>query len=341
MDATARREFLRAAALEVGFDVFGVASVDIDVRADYFRRWIAEGMHGDMTWMEKNPQRRTEAKQVLPEARSFVVVGLNYYQPHPPAAYRIAKYALGEDYHGVLLKRLKKLCTVMRSMGGEQKPYVDTGPVLEKPVAAEAGLGWQGKSTILLQKGYGTWLFLGVIITTLDLTPSHKQPNRCGSCTRCIEACPTAAIIAPYQLDARKCLAYLTIEHQGAIPVAYRAALGNRVYGCDDCLDVCPWNRWAQNTKEARFTARSHPVLRETLSWTEEKFVEHFRGTPIKRLGLLRWWRNALTVLGNTGGHEDIPAVLQLINHDNAMVAEHARWAEEQIRQRLNKQWIA
>lgn len=341
MEATTRREQLRAAAQEIGFDVFGVASIEADVRADYFRQWIAEGMHGDMAWMEKNLERRTNARQVLPEARSIVVVGLNYYQPHPSATYRIAKYALGEDYHGVILKRLKKLCAVMRTLGGEQKPYVDTGPVLEKPVAAEAGLGWQGKSTILLQKGYGTWLFLGTIITTLELTPSAKQPNRCGSCTRCIEACPTSAIVAPYQLDARKCLAYLTIEHQGTIPEVYRKALGNRVYGCDDCLDVCPWNRWAQATKESRFSARSHPVLRETLSWTEEEFKEHFRGSPIKRLGLFRWWRNALTVLGNTGTSADLSAVIHLIKHEDAMVAEHARWAEEQIRGRLDKPGIA
>ncbi|MEY3773175.1 MAG: hypothetical protein RL067_1189, partial [Verrucomicrobiota bacterium] len=164
MDAVALRERLRAEALAMGFDVFGVAPVQADVRADYFRQWIADGMHGDMAWLAKNPDRRTDATRVLPEARSIIVVGLNYYQPHPPAAYRIAKYALGADYHDVMLRRLKKLCGVMRALGGDQKPYVDTGPVLEKPLAAEAGLGWQGKSTILLQRGFGTWLFLGVIL---------------------------------------------------------------------------------------------------------------------------------------------------------------------------------
>ena len=330
-DAAALRERLRKEAAAIGLDAFGVAPIDADVRADYFKKWIAEGMHGDMDWLAKNPERRTQVTQVLPEARSVIVVGLNYYQPHPPADYRIAKYALGADYHNVLLKKLKKLCTAMRELGGAQKPYVDTGPVLEKPMAAEAGLGWQGKSTILLQKGFGTWLFLGVIITTLELEPSKKEPNRCGSCTRCIDACPTAAIIVPYKLDARKCLAYLTIEHDGPIPLEYRKPMGDRVFGCDDCLDVCPWNKWAQITKEQKFSPRLHLPLRETLAWTEGDFLNHFKGTPVKRLGLHRWWRNALTVLGNKGDARDLPAATALVNHENAMVAEHAKWACAEI----------
>lgn len=335
MDAVALRERLRTEALAMGFDVFGVAPVHADVRADYFRQWIAEGMHGDMDWLAKNPDRRTDATRVLPEARSIVVLGLNYYQPHPPAAYRIAKYALGADYHDVMLRRLKKLCGVMRELGGAQKPYVDTGPVLEKPLAAEAGLGWQGKSTILLQRGFGTWLFLGVILTTLDLEASAKEPNRCGTCTRCLDACPTQAIVAPYRLDARRCLAYLTIEHDGAIPEEFRRPLGDRVFGCDECLDVCPWNRWARATQEARFAPRGLPPLRETLAWTDEQFVEHFRGTPVKRLGLLRWWRNALTVIGNTGTADDLAAVRSLLGHPDPMVAEHAAWAERELSARL------
>ena len=334
MDAVALRERLRTEALAMGFDVFGVAPVHADVRAEYFRKWIADGMHGEMDWLAKNPDRRTDATRVLPEARSIVVLGLNYYQPHPPADYRIAKYALGADYHDVMLRRLKKLCGVMRALGGAQKPYVDTGPVLEKPLAAEAGLGWQGKSTILLQRGFGTWLFLGVILTTLELEPSRKEPNRCGTCTRCLDACPTAAIVAPYQLDARRCLAYLTIEHDGPIPEEFRRPLGDRVFGCDECLDVCPWNRWAQATQEARFAPRGLPPLRETLAWTDEQFVEHFRGTPVKRLGLSRWRRNALTVLGNTGTAADLPAVRSLLGHPDPMVAEHAAWAERELRAR-------
>ena len=335
MDPRALRQRLAASAKELGFDAFGVAPVEVDVRADYFKKWIADGMHGDMAWLARNPDRRTDARKVLPEARSLVVVGLNYYQPHPPAGYRIAKYALGADYHDVILARLKELCEVMASLGGEQKPYVDTGPVLEKPVAAAAGLGWQGKSTILIHRGAGTWLFLGVILTTLELeATTAKEPDRCGSCTRCIDACPTAAIIAPYQMDARKCLAYLTIEHKGAIPVEYREALGDRVFGCDDCLDVCPWNKWAVATREARFAPRPHPPLRETLAWTDEQFLEHFKGTPVERLGLARWRRNALTVLGNVGTSGDLPAAETLVGSPDPMVAEHAAWAVDRLRSR-------
>jgi epoxyqueuosine reductase len=335
MDPRALRQRLAASAKELGFDAFGVAPVEVDVRADYFKKWIADGMHGDMAWLARDPDRRTDARKVLPEARSLVVVGLNYYQPHPPAGYRIAKYALGADYHDVILARLKELCVVMASLGGEQKPYVDTGPVLEKPVAAAAGLGWQGKSTILIHRGAGTWLFLGVILTTLELeATTAKEPDRCGSCTRCIDACPTAAIIAPYQMDARKCLAYLTIEHKGAIPVEYREALGDRVFGCDDCLDVCPWNKWAVATREARFAPRPHPPLRETLAWTDEQFLEHFKGTPVERLGLARWRRNALTVLGNVGTSGDLPAAETLVGSPDPMVAEHAAWAVDRLRSR-------
>jgi epoxyqueuosine reductase len=223
----------------------------------------------------------------------------------------------------------------MKSLGGEQKPYVDTGPVLEKPVAAAAGLGWQGKSTILIHRGAGTWLFLGVILTTLELeVATTPEPDRCGTCTRCLDACPTAAIIAPYQMDARKCLAYLTIEHKGAIPVEYREALGDRVFGCDDCLDVCPWNKWAAVTREAHFAPRPHPPLRTTLAWTDEQFLAHFRGTPVERLGLARWRRNALTVLGNVGRRDDLPAAEALLGDPDPMVAEHAAWSVARLRTR-------
>jgi epoxyqueuosine reductase len=335
MDPRARRQRIEASAKALGFDAFGVAPVAVDVRAEYFKKWIADGMHGDMAWLARNPDRRTDARKVLPEARSLVVVGLNYYQPHPPAGYRIAKYALGSDYHDVLLERLQRLCAAMAEEGGRQKPYVDTGPVLEKPVAAAAGLGWQGKSTILIHRGAGTWLFLGVVLTTLELeAATTREPDRCGSCTRCLDACPTAAIIAPYKMDARRCLAYLTIEHKGAIPPEYREALGDRVFGCDDCLDVCPWNKWAVATREARFAPRPHPPLRATLAWTDAEFFAHFRGTPVERLGLARWRRNALTVLGNVGQRADLPAAEALLGSADPMVAEHAAWAVARLRAR-------
>lgn len=331
MDGAALKERLRAAAREAGFEAFGVAPVPADLRADYFRRWIAEGMHGDMAWLARAPERRADPAQVLPEARSIVVLGANYWQPAPARGFRIATYALGGDYHDLLLRRLKRLCTVMREAGGAQKPYVDTGPVLEKPVAAAAGLGWQAKNTLLIHRRHGTWLLLGVILTTLDLPADAPEPDRCGSCTRCQDACPTQAFPAPYQLDARRCLAYLTIEHRGAIPVEFREALGDRVFGCDECLTVCPWNRWAQATREQRFAARAVPPLRETLGWDEAGFDRCFAGTPLARLGLARWLRNALTVLGNVGQADDLPAVRALLGHDDPVVAEHAAWAESRL----------
>lgn len=334
MEGAALKERLRAAAREAGFDALGVAPVPADLRADYFRRWIAEGMHGDMAWLARDPDRRSDPAKVLPEARSIVVLGANSWQPQPDRGFRVATYALGGDYHDLLLRRLKRLCALLREHGGAQRPYVDTGPVLEKPVAAAAGLGWQGKNTLLIHRRHGTWLLLGVILTTLDLPPDPPEPDRCGSCTRCQEACPTNAFPAPYRLDARRCLAYLTIEHQGSIPEEFRVALGDRVFGCDDCLTACPWNKWAVATREARFAARPLPPLRETLAWSPEDFARTFAGTPVKRLGLARWLRNALTVIGNVGGSGDLPAARALLGHPDPMVAEHAAWAVRRIADR-------
>ncbi|MEM8549218.1 MAG: tRNA epoxyqueuosine(34) reductase QueG [Verrucomicrobiota bacterium] len=319
-------------AREIGLDAMGVAPVEASLRKDYYLKWIAEGQHGDMGWMARSLDRRLDPAQVLPEARSVLCLGLNYYQPDPQRRGRIAKYALGADYHKVLLKKLKQLCRVMREhYNSDQKPYVDTGPVLEKPIAATAGLGWQGKSTILLNKKQGTWLFLGVIFTTLELEPDAPAQDRCGTCTRCLEACPTQAITAPYQLDARRCISYLTIEHKGSIPLQYRQAIGDRLFGCDECLDVCPWNKWAQRTREAKFRARSYPDLREMLSWDEETFNNTFAGTPIRRSGYTRWLRNVCVVLGNIGTAEDLPALEQACHHADPLIAEHAYWAAAQL----------
>ncbi|MEM9227375.1 MAG: tRNA epoxyqueuosine(34) reductase QueG, partial [Verrucomicrobiota bacterium] len=285
-------------AREIGLDALGVAPVAAPLRREYYRKWIAAGKHGEMAWMERNLDRRLNPGKILPEAKSILCLGLNYYQPDPQRRGRIAKYALGADYHKVLLKKLKQLCRVMREhYKSDQKPYVDTGPVLEKPIAATAGLGWQGKSTIVLNEKQGTWLFLGVIFTTLELEPDTPAQDRCGSCTRCLDACPTQAITAPYQLDARRCISYLTIEHKGSIPLQYRKAIGDRLFGCDECLDVCPWNKWAQRTREAKFAARPYPDLREMLSWDEDAFSAAFAGTPIRRSGHARWLRNVCVVL--------------------------------------------
>ncbi len=325
---------LREEAAKLGFEAVGFAPVPAELRREYYLKWIAEGCHGSMDWMERNCDRRLHPVNILPEAKSIVVLGLNYYQQHPESAYRVAKYALGKDYHDFLYKRLKSLCAVMRELGGEQKPYVDTGPVLEKPLAELAGMGWQGKSTILIHRPLGTWLFLGVVFTTLDLPPDAPAKNLCGACTRCLDACPTKAITGPYRLDARRCISYLTIEHDGPIPEEFHHAIGDRVYGCDTCLDVCPWNKWAALTREERLLARPLPALRDTLAWTPEEFTAHFAGSPVKRLKLHRWLRNALVVLGNTGDAVELPAVEALRTHADPMVAWHAERAAERIRSR-------
>ncbi len=326
---------LEALATELGFEAFGVAPVEVPLRREYYEQWIARGEHGGMSWLARNNDRRLHPENALPEARSILCVGLNYYQPEPERRGRIAKYALGKDYHKVILKKLKTLCAHMReNYGSDQRPYVDTGPVLEKPIAAYAGLGWQGKSTILLNKTHGTWLFLGTIFTTLELPPDKPAADHCGSCTRCSDACPTNAITGPYQLDARRCISYLTIEHKGSIPVEFRKAIGDRLFGCDECLDVCPWNRFAQTTREAKFAPLPHPDVVESLSLTQDAFDQKFAGTPIRRLGLSRWKRNACVVLGNTGTAEDLPLLKEAAASDDPLVAEHAQWAVEEIESR-------
>ncbi len=343
---------LRDEARSLGFDAFGVAELPVELRGDYFRRWIAEGQHGTMTWLARDPDHRLNARHRLPEAQSVVVVGLNYYQPdNPRHGYRLAKYALGKDYHGFILKRLQRLCRWLReTVGSAQRPYVDTGPLLEKPLAEAAGLGWQGKSTILIHRPLGTWLFLGTILTTAklppDLAPGARPKDHCGGCTRCLDACPTRAITAPYQLDARRCLSYLTIEHDGPFPLEFRRALGSRAFGCDECLDVCPWNRWAQVTSEARLSPVPYPDIATMLRWSPEDFAAATSGTALKRTGLRRWHRNLLVVLGNIGALNDLPLLEPFLaaspgasTATESEVAEdylpeHARWAAAEIRQR-------
>ena len=265
---------------------------------------------------------------------------MNYYQPDPDRAYRIAKYALGDDYHNMMLRRLKKLCRVMReTYESVQRPYVDTGPLLEKPIAQAAGLGWQGKSTILIEPKRGTWSFLANIVTTLDL-PTATEPvkDRCGTCTRCIDVCPTQAITAPYQLDATRCISYLTIEHDGPIPEHYRELIGDRLYGCDECLDVCPWNKWAEPTVEASFLPRDFPDLRTMLTWDEATFRSKMQGSPMRRLKLHRFRRNICVVLGNVGTQEDLGALSALVaSNEDSMVSEHAAWAIQGIQTRISQ----
>ena len=319
----------------LGFHNFGVAKVPMELRRDYYNQWIKEGKHGTMAWMENNNERRLNPESLMPEAKSILVFAMNYYQKDPERNFRVAKYALGKDYHSVIYKRLKKICRFLKeNYHSDQKPYVDTGPVLEKPIAEAAGLGWQGKSTILVEKKRGTWSFLGSIVTTLDLPASKGGKDYCGNCTRCIECCPTQAIISPYKLDASKCISYLTIEHKGSIPHEYREAVGDRVFGCDECLDVCPWNKWAKITNETQFAVRSLPDLKTILAWGEEDFKSNLVASPIKRVKLNGLKRNVALVLGNIGSKDDLPALESLANSNDIVLQEQAEWSIKAIKSR-------
>lgn len=327
------RELLEARSAASGFDVFAVALPERIARADYFEAWLASGKHASMAWLARNPELRTDPRLLLEGCQSVVMLGTNCYQERPARRGVIARYALGLDYHDVIMPKLKALCAwLAETHGGNHRPFVDASAVMEKPHAAKTLLGWQGKNTMLIHPQFGNWLMLGGILTTLRITPDHAPaPDRCGSCTRCIQACPTGAITAPYQLNARRCISYLTIEHHGSIPVEFRKAIGEHLFGCDDCLDVCPWNRWAITTREAAFSARPLPELRDMLSWTEATFRATFRGTPIFRLKWERWLRNICVVLGNIGSSEDLPALEFARDHTTPLIAEHATWAITQI----------
>jgi epoxyqueuosine reductase len=307
----------------------------MELRRDYYNQWIKEGKHGTMAWMENNNERRLNPESLMPEAKSILVFAMNYYQKDPERNFRVAKYALGKDYHSVIYKRLKKICRFLKeNYHSDQKPYVDTGPVLEKPIAEAAGLGWQGKSTILVEKKRGTWSFLGSIVTTLDLPASKGGKDYCGNCTRCIDCCPTQAITSPYKLDASKCISYLTIEHKGSIPHEYREAVGDRVFGCDECLDVCPWNKWAKITNETQFAVRSLPDLKTILAWGEEDFKSNLVASPIKRVKLNGLKRNVALVLGNIGSKDDLPALELLANSNDIVLQEQAEWSIKAIKSR-------
>jgi epoxyqueuosine reductase len=326
----------RAAAL--GFDLCGITGADPSGHADFFRQWTADGKAGEMAWLARNAERRLDPRTVLPGARSIIIAGLNYWQAQPARRGRIARYALGDDYHALLLEKLGMLAAELVRAGGLAKIYTDTGPVLEKPLAERAGLGWQGKSTMLINTKFGPWLLLGEILTNLDLAPDTPQRDHCGSCNRCLAACPTGAITAPYQLDARRCIAYLTIELKGAIPEELRPLIGDRVYGCDECLDVCPWNRFARTTREARFLAPGEDASRDRLhallDLTPAGFKRRFARSPIlrvKRRGLLR---NVCVVLGNIGDAGDLPALEKASRQEEPLVREHALWAIRRIRER-------
>ena len=333
------KEEIVARAKALGFDSCRVANASAPAHAEEFRSWLREGAAGEMQWMERGAEKRFDPQQVLPGARSIIIVALNYWQgtetaPRTPG--RIARYAWGDDYHELMLEKLEQLSAFLTDLGGTQKCYVDTGPILERDHAAEAGIGWHGKSTMLIDPKLGTWFFLGEILTTLDLPADQPQPPRCGSCQRCITACPTGAITEPHRLDARRCISYLTIELKGSIPLELRPLIGDRIYGCDDCLEACPWNRFAAASREAAFAAGPAVGmrLRDYLALDEAGFRALFRRSPIKRIKRRGFLRNVCVALGNVGDESDLPALERAALDPEPLIAEHASWAIRQIRAR-------
>ena len=330
---------LKAEALSLGFADIGITTADaIPEAGARLRQWLADGCHGDMIWMPDRADERASPKGLWPDVKSVIMLGTSYAPPLDPLRLAgqgdtgvISVYAWNRDYHDLIKKRLKTLARwLVAEGGGELKVFVDTAPVMEKPLAAAAGLGWQGKHTNLVSRKHGSWLFLGAIYTTLDLTPEETHADRCGSCTRCQTACPTQAFPSPYRLDARRCLAYLTIEHKGPIPEEFRQPMANRIYGCDDCLSVCPWNRFAKATEEPAFLPRAEltaPKLVELLALDDALFRALFSGSAIKRIGVNRFIRNCLYAAGNSGEGALIPAVQAHLGSDDPVVADAARWA--------------
>ncbi len=336
-------ERIKAWAAELGFDDCRIAAAKVASHADLFREWIAEGKHGEMGWMEKTPERRCDPREVLEGCKGVICLAVNYYPGSSPfpegheGGYRIARYAWNEDYHDRIGKRLKEFDERLQTLGGTQRYYVDTGPVLERDFASDAGLGWNGKSTVQIHKGLGAWFFLAELLTTLDIPADEPFGDHCGKCTACITACPTGAITAPRRVDARRCVSYLTIEHKGPIPEEFRVAMGDRIYGCDDCLDACPWNRFAKISREATFHAREQVFekrLRDFLELDDEGFRGLFAKSPIKRIKRNRFVRNVCVALGNTGTWEDLPALEKAAGDEDTLIAEHAAWAIKRIEER-------
>lgn len=327
----------RARAL--GFDSCRIAAAASPRHGSEFRAWLREGAAGEMDWLARGEEKRCDPQQVLSGARSVIVVALNYWQGEQratPAAGKIARYAWGEDYHDVMLPKLERVDEFLCERGGTQKCYVDTGPILERDHAAEAGIGWHGKSTMLIDPQLGTWFFLAEILTTLELPPDEPQTPRCGSCTRCIIACPTGAITDSHRLDARRCISYLTIELKGSIPLELRPLIGDRIYGCDECLDACPWNRFASVSREAAFAAgpATRMPLRDYLALDDAQFRALFRRSPIKRIKRRGFLRNVCVALGNVGNRADLPALRKAAFDPEGLVAEHATWAINRILER-------
>ena len=342
---TRLRENINRWAQELGFEQTGIADCDLSVAESRLQEWLDSGYHGDMDFMAAHGTRRTRPAELVAGTRRVISVRMNYMPgavacadgilDDPERAY-VARYAMGRDYHKVLRNRLETLARRIREAVGEfgYRVFTDSAPVMEVELAVKAGTGWRGKHTLLLNRDAGSWFFLGEIYTDLGLPVDIAQPDHCGSCTRCIDICPTKAIIGPYKLDARRCVSYLTIEHKGAIPVELRPLMGNRIYGCDDCQLVCPWNRFAQRTSLPDFDVR-HDLdaskLVDLFAWDEQTFDRNTRGSAIRRIGHERWLRNIACALGNAPASPGIIVALRArSDHPSALVREHVQWALEQ-----------
>ena len=357
------KKWIGEKARELGFDAVGFCAPELPVSASAdLSEFLAKNHHGDMGWMAERAHLRASPSTLWPEARSVIVLGHNYAPAENPmlklahkTTGNISVYALNEDYHDVIKKKLKQLARwLAESQGCDVKVFVDTAPVMEKPLAQAAGIGWQGKHTCVVSREFGSWLFIGSIFTTFVIpseaegsSPPPPDPStslrsaqddktdHCGSCTACLDICPTQAFSAPRQLDARKCISYLTIEHKGQIPLEYRKAIGNRIYGCDDCLAICPWNKFAQDAKEAAYHPREElkaPLLADLVRLDDAHFRALFRKSPVKRIGRDRFVRNVLVAIGNSEDASLLPVIAPLTQDASPLVAEMAGWAIEELR---------
>ena len=343
---------IQAIGEALGFNAVGVSNIDLSFAEQRLLDWLAQGYQGDMAWMAHHGTKRSRPDELVSGTLSVISVRMDYLPPdstdaemvlnHPERAY-ISRYALGRDYHKVIRQRLEKFAQRLQAEMGAfgYRVFTDSAPVLEKPIAVKAGLGWMGKHTNILSRDAGSWFFLGEIYTDLPLEETGSVSEHCGQCTACIDVCPTQAILAPYVLDARRCISYLTIEYQGSIPLELRPLMGNRIYGCDDCQLICPWNRFAQTSPEADFAVRNgldSARLSELFQWSETEFMRRLEGSPIRRIGYERWLRNIAVALGNA---PPSLSTLSLLRHnyaalDSVLVKEHIQWAIDQ-----QKQWLS
>ncbi|QCR34899.1 tRNA epoxyqueuosine(34) reductase QueG [Nissabacter sp. SGAir0207] len=329
----------------LGFQQVGICDTDLSLEEPKLQDWLDKQYHGEMEWMARHGMLRARPHELLPGTLRVISVRMNYLPAKAafastlknPALGYVSRYALGRDYHKLLRQRLKKLGEMIQSWCSEQgggevgfRPFVDSAPIMERPLAAKAGIGWVGKHSLILNREAGSWFFLGELLIDLPLPVDQPQPEQCGKCVACMTTCPTGAIVAPYTVDARRCISYLTIELEGAIPEEFRPLMGNRIYGCDDCQLICPWNRFSQLTDEADFSPRAAlhaPELLELFAWSEEKFLRVTEGSAIRRIGHLRWLRNVSVALGNAPYQAEIVLALQQRLGENEMLDEHLHWA--------------